>query len=113
MDATADNIKKLLAESARLRNENRRIRSKLAEDRAGRARDRTELDLTRQDLAGVINHRLTIEQAKGILAGQRNITTDDAYTALRTYARAHNQTIADVSNRIVDATNNASRRSTA
>lgn len=48
--------------------------------------------------------RISIEQAKGILSEQADITTDAAFVLLRRYARDHNHRIADVAAEVVDHT---------
>ncbi len=54
-----------------------------------RAADDSQL-LTEQ-LQYALNSRVVIEQAKGVLAQQGNLTIDDAFAALRRYARDHNR----------------------
>jgi GAF domain-containing protein len=56
---------------------------------------------TAEQLEQALNTRLIIEQAKGVLANQREITVDEAFKRLRTYAREHNARIHDVSREVV------------
>ena len=56
---------------------------------------------TAEQLEQALNTRLIIEQAKGVLATQRETTVDEAFKRLRTYAREHNARIHDVSRAVV------------
>ncbi len=56
---------------------------------------------TAEQLQQALNTRLTIEQAKGVLATQRETTVDEAFDRLRKYAREHNARIHDVSHAVV------------
>jgi GAF domain-containing protein len=56
---------------------------------------------TVEQLQQALDTRLIIEQAKGVLAAQREITVDDAFQALRRYARERNTRIHDVSRAVV------------
>ena len=49
-----------------------------------------------QQLQTALNSRVIIEQAKGVLAGQRRIDMPTAFTVLRAYARRTNQRLSDV-----------------
>ena len=57
---------------------------------------------TAEQLELALNTRLIIEQAKGVLANQRETTVDEAFKRLRKYARAHNARIHDVSRAVVE-----------
>jgi GAF domain-containing protein len=57
---------------------------------------------TAEQLKQALNTRLIIEQAKGVLATQQEISVDDAFARLRKYARDHNARIHDVSRAVVD-----------
>ena len=69
-----------------------------------------------QHRAGVAVHRLTeqlqealdsrvaIEQAKGVIAERAHISTDEAFSRLRTYARSHNLRLADVASDVTNGT---------
>ena len=65
-----------------------------------RAADDSQL-LTGQ-LQYALNSRVVIEQAKGVLAQQGDLTIDDAFTALRGYARHHNQRLSDVAHAVAE-----------
>ncbi len=56
---------------------------------------------TAEQLEQALNTRLIIEQAKGVLATQRETTVDEAFKRLRNYAREHNARIHDVSRSVV------------
>jgi GAF domain-containing protein len=55
-----------------------------------------------EQLQRALNTRLIIEQAKGVLAAKRGTTVDDAFQAIRRYAREHNARIHDVSRGVVE-----------
>jgi ANTAR domain-containing protein/GAF domain-containing protein len=52
-------------------------------------------------LQTALDSRVAIEQAKGVLAARHEIDVDDAFTALRQYARSHNQRLLDVARTVV------------
>jgi GAF domain-containing protein len=56
---------------------------------------------TAEQLEQALSTRLVIEQAKGVLANQRETTVDEAFKRLRKYAREHNARIHDVSREVV------------
>jgi GAF domain-containing protein len=56
---------------------------------------------TAEQLQQALNTRLVVEQAKGVLATQREITVDDAFQTLRKYARDNNVRIHQVSRAVV------------
>jgi hypothetical protein len=56
---------------------------------------RREADLIEQ-LQHALNSRVTIEQAKGVAAGQLGIGTDEAFALLRSYARSRSLRLAHV-----------------
>ena len=57
---------------------------------------------TAEQLQQALDTRLVIEQAKGVLATQRQCSVDAAFTSLRKYAREHGARIHDVSRAVVD-----------
>lgn len=68
----------------------------LQERKIANARRRAE------HLQHALNSRVLIEQAKGILAANLEITPSQAFVRLRGYARSHNAKVRDISRRIVD-----------
>ena len=56
---------------------------------------------TAEQLEQALSTRLIIEQAKGVLATQRETTVDEAFKRLRKYARQRNARIHDVSRAVV------------
>jgi ANTAR domain/GAF domain len=67
-----------------------------------RAADDSQL-LTEQ-LQFALNSRVVIEQAKGVLAQHGNLSIEDAFGALRRYARNHNQRLNDVAQAVAGRT---------
>ncbi|GGO45679.1 GAF and ANTAR domain-containing protein [Streptomyces lasiicapitis] len=57
-----------------------------------------------EQLQTALNSRVLIEQAKGKLAERHNIDMEQAFTALRSYARAHNRRLSDVARALIDDT---------
>ncbi|QIB48259.1 GAF and ANTAR domain-containing protein [Streptomyces aureoverticillatus] len=57
-----------------------------------------------EQLQTALNTRVLIEQAKGKLAERHNIDMEQAFTALRRYARAHNRRLSDVARALIDDT---------
>ncbi|HEY8456939.1 MAG TPA: GAF and ANTAR domain-containing protein [Actinopolymorphaceae bacterium] len=55
-------------------------------------------------LQGALNSRIVIEQAKGMLAQRSGLGVDQAFTALRNYARSNRLRLADLAKRVVDGT---------
>jgi transcriptional regulator with GAF, ATPase, and Fis domain len=66
-----------------------------------------QAELLSTQLQQALNSRVTIEQAKGVLAERRSITVDAAFNLLRAYARNHNQHLSDVARHIADGTSTA------
>jgi GAF domain-containing protein len=54
-----------------------------------------------EQLQGALNSRIIIEQAKGAIAQAHNISVDDAFTAIRGYARRTNRRLTEVAESIV------------
>ncbi|HEX9466844.1 MAG TPA: GAF and ANTAR domain-containing protein [Acidimicrobiia bacterium] len=57
-----------------------------------------------QQLQHALDSRIAVEQAKGVLAEHGHLRMEAAYSALRRYARDHNQRLADVACAVVDRT---------
>ncbi|WUW84842.1 GAF and ANTAR domain-containing protein [Streptomyces sp. NBC_01451] len=55
-----------------------------------------------EQLQTALNSRVLIEQAKGKLAERQNIDMEQAFTALRGYARSHNRRLSDVARAFID-----------
>jgi len=62
---------------------------------------RHESDLSEQ-LQLALNSRVTIEQAKGVVAGQLGIDTDEAFLVIRNHARDHNRLLVEVASDVTD-----------
>jgi GAF domain-containing protein len=65
-----------------------------------------ESDLAREQLQHALSSRVTIEQAKGVIAHRRQLDMSEAFNTIRDYARSHRlplgQVAADVVNRSLD-----------
>jgi transcriptional regulator with GAF, ATPase, and Fis domain len=61
-----------------------------------------EKHLLSQQLQIALNTRVIIEQAKGMLAERRSLSMDQAFSALRAYARNSNRKLADVALAVID-----------
>ncbi|HVW40610.1 MAG TPA: GAF and ANTAR domain-containing protein [Amycolatopsis sp.] len=53
-------------------------------------------------LQSALNSRITIEQAKGVLAERLGVDVREAFGVLRSYARGHNRRILDVAGAVVE-----------
>ncbi len=51
-----------------------------------------------------LNSRILIEQAKGVLAERSGLSMEDAFSWLRSHARAHNLLLLDVAQSVIDGT---------
>ena len=56
---------------------------------------------TTEQLREALESRIIIEQAKGVLANDRNISVDEAFNQLRKHARGHNANLHDVAHAVV------------
>jgi GAF domain-containing protein len=54
-----------------------------------------------EQLQGALNSRVVIEQAKGAVAQAHQISVDDAFARIRTYARRNNKKLTDIAHAIV------------
>lgn len=57
-----------------------------------------------EQLQTALDSRVLIEQAKGVLAERRGIDPGEAFTLLRSQARAHNRRLTDLAAAVVDGT---------
>jgi len=60
-----------------------------------------EADIARGQLQHALDSRVLIEQAKGVVAHTRNVDMDQAFRALRDYARGNNLNLRDVADMVV------------
>jgi GAF domain-containing protein len=63
-----------------------------------------ESQVVNEQLNRALNSRIVIEQAKGMVAERENLSMEEAFSALRNYARNHNLRLVDVAHDIIDAT---------
>ena len=61
-----------------------------------------EAQVVNQQLQNALNSRVVIEQAKGMVAERQNLNMEQAFSALRNYARNHNLRLADVAHAVID-----------
>lgn len=54
-----------------------------------------------EQLEFALNNRITIEQAKGVLAHAGNLDMDQAFQALRAYGRGHSSRLSDIAHQLV------------
>jgi transcriptional regulator with GAF, ATPase, and Fis domain len=66
-----------------------------------------QAELLSAQLQNALNSRVTIEQAKGVLAERRQITVDAAFNLLRAYARDHNLHLSELARQVADGTSTA------
>ena len=64
----------------------------------------TEARILAEQLQSALNSRVVIEQAKGIVAERMGLNVDESFAVLRTYARSHNQRLADVARNVISGT---------
>jgi GAF domain-containing protein len=57
-------------------------------------------EILTEQLQGALNSRIVIEQAKGAVAQACGISVDEAFTAIRRYARDHNRKLTDVAHAV-------------
>ncbi|MER5469065.1 GAF and ANTAR domain-containing protein [Streptomyces sp. NPDC002935] len=55
-----------------------------------------------EQLQNALNSRILIEQAKGKLAERQGVDMEQAFTTLRSYARAHNRRLSDLARAFID-----------
>ncbi len=59
-----------------------------------------QAELLSVQLQQALSSRVTIEQAKGVLAERHGITVDDAFGLLRAHARSHNLRLSDLAGNV-------------
>jgi AmiR/NasT family two-component response regulator len=57
--------------------------------------------LLAEQLQGALNSRIVIEQAKGAIAQARGLSVDEAFAALRGYARRSNRRLGEVAHAVL------------
>jgi GAF domain-containing protein len=62
-----------------------------------------------EQLQKALDSRITIEQAKGVLAERLHVTIGEAFTLMRSYARAHSEKLADTARAITEGTLNIAK----
>jgi GAF domain-containing protein len=65
------------------------------------ARELEELRRVNEQLREALDSRIVIEQAKGVLAAERNISVDQAFEVLRRHARSHSVSLRSVAQAVV------------
>jgi transcriptional regulator with GAF, ATPase, and Fis domain len=66
-----------------------------------------QAELLSTQLQQALTSRVTIEQAKGVLAERRRITVDEAFVLLRGHARNHNLRLSDLARHVADGSSTA------
>jgi transcriptional regulator with GAF, ATPase, and Fis domain len=61
-----------------------------------------EAETVREQLQNALSTRIVIEQAKGVVAHQRSVTTEQAFEVIRSYARSHRQSLTFVATELVN-----------
>jgi transcriptional regulator with GAF, ATPase, and Fis domain len=56
----------------------------------------------RDQLQNALSSRIIIEQAKGVVAETRDITTEEAFQLIRNHSRSNNEPLREVAQRVVD-----------
>lgn len=64
-------------------------------------RTHRESQVAAEQLQHALQSRITVEQAKGILAERNGTTIDEAFEALRSFSRDHNRRLTDVAHAVV------------
>lgn len=54
-----------------------------------------------EQLQGALNSRILIEQAKGVLSERAQISVEEAFVLLRTYARGHSRPLSEVAQAVI------------
>jgi GAF domain-containing protein len=64
----------------------------------------TDVGLLNERLSVAVNDRITIEQAKGVVAERTGVDLDQTFIRLRNHASVHDARLVDVARDIVDGT---------
>jgi GAF domain-containing protein len=67
-----------------------------------------EAQVLNEQLQSALTNRITIEQAKGVVAERKGLDMEQAFAALRSYARNHNRLLVDVARNVIDGSLSAS-----
>ncbi|MGI9084363.1 MAG: GAF and ANTAR domain-containing protein [Aeromicrobium sp.] len=59
-------------------------------------------ELLTEQLQGALNSRVVIEQAKGVISRDHGVGVDEAFVALRSYARGHHLRLVDLAHDVVN-----------
>jgi len=70
-------------------------------------RSAQQAELLTTQLQRALDSRVTIEQAKGVLAERRGISLDQAFALLRAYARNHNLHLSELARQVAEGTSTA------
>lgn len=79
-----------------------RVLSDMATAYLVRTSELSEARRVTEQLQGALDSRVVIEQAKGILAGAKGITVDEAFELLRAHARNNNLPLAELAGAVVN-----------
>lgn len=63
-----------------------------------------ESNMVNEQLQRALNSRIVIEQAKGVIAHTADVSIDQAFNLLRSYARSHSQPLSETSKNVVERT---------
>ncbi len=63
-----------------------------------------EAQVTVEQLQVALTSRITLEQAKGVLAEREGLAMDESFERLRTYARRNNRRMSDVAQALIEGT---------
>ena len=58
-------------------------------------------ELLTEQLQGALNSRIVVEQAKGVLSRDHDVSVDEAFAALRTHARSNHLRLSDLAHDVV------------
>jgi len=61
-------------------------------------------ELLTEQLQGALNSRIVVEQAKGVISRDHDVSVDEAFAALRSHARSNHLRLADLAHDVVTGT---------